>query len=136
MWLVQQIIKRNVTYYTDEGNVDLTVTTTYRFIYFGNSELGNVLGYSANIHEGLAGDSLFTSDYNFFIRVLPTSLTIYLPNLRLSSYNSKTQKRENILAVLPDVNFQTDTYKFVYTVSNPIFISMDNDNSFSLDTDC
>ena len=37
------------------------------------------------------------------------------------------------MAILPDVNFQSDTYKYVYQVPFPLFIDIDNANTTSLD---
>lgn len=98
---------------------------SYRFFYFGISRLGNILGYETDaLIVANTEDGSLVGTYDFQAREYPTSLVLYVPNLKLDSYSSTTGKRENILAVLPDVTFIDNEY--VYETNNPIFIDIDN----------
>ena len=117
----------NHGYVDDDGNPKLTFTTAYRYISFVGSNFGNILGFqNVEYIQGSAGNSFFRAQYAYLNRVFPTSLIVYIPSLQLQSYSNTSQSRENILAILPDVNFQNDTYTYVYQAPQPIFIDINN----------
>lgn len=105
----------------------------FRYAYFGNSRLGQILGFDPVIvHQSLVLDGSFNADSNYFQRLYPTSLLVYMPSLKLESYSASSGGRENILAVLPNVDF-TSTGEYVYETNSPVFIDIDNAQAQNLD---
>ena len=109
---------------------NLDAQNDYRYLSFQDSKFGNAVGFPTEYYlspdSGLGQDGYFLSPYSVQSRVLPTSLNVYIPNMKLDCYSAVTRERESILAILPDVNFQSQTYKYVYQIPNPVFIDIDN----------
>ena len=134
------VIANNSKYYLDTNTKFIKSIrqqlqlTPFRYISFQNSKLGNILGFQGEtpISSSTGRDGAFVGQYKVASRVLPTSLNVYIPNLNLDGYSAYTGDKENILAVLGDVNFQENTYKYVYEIMKPIFVDIGNQSNQTL----
>lgn len=123
----------SVQYYNPNTNEPLTATNGWRYLSFAGSKLGNVLGFNDEFKTVYLQNGKFVGDYPYYTRLFPSQLTVYTPNLKLESYSSTGGTRENILAILPDVDYQATTHSYVHESNNLVFIDIDNNNEQNLD---
>jgi len=105
--------------------------TNRQFTYnFPQPRLAAVCGF-----ETLTGSTTLTADYFAGKHSLddsntPSNVIIELVNVPLQTYDSRTHKRRNIVAVIPALSLQNN--KLVYDSSPPIMLDMNNKYEINL----
>lgn len=107
-------------------------TSNYNFITFAAPSLANYLGFS-NLQSGfqIAKEEWEYKANKFFdTSYVPESIIVELLNIDVKSYDSLTNKRKNILAVIP--NPLSINERIIFDSQYPLYLSLRNTNSFSL----
>lgn len=108
-----------------------TVTNDNELV-FGSISLANFLGF-VNLKIGpiKAGYNINFNAPNFFdTTFIPECIIVELLNIDVKSYDSLTNKRKNILAVIPNPLTLND--RIIFDSQYPLYLSLRNTNSFSL----
>ena len=106
--------------------------TKFNTIDWQTQDLADFLGFSQTKQpfQEADGNVVYTSNVASQSIITYDSLVVELLSIELDSFDSQTHKRQNILAVLP--NIQSTGSKMNYNAPYPLYISMKNRNEFSL----
>lgn len=90
-----------------------------------------LLGYNLTQYDKTLVSGAFHADISLPDSVVPSSLTVELPNIGLiESYDGLTQKRRNILAVVPSLSKSGSV--LTYEPPHPAYIDINNSYKFAL----
>ena len=94
---------------------------------FGSLELANFLGFSKQLWEQSSVNFVIESDQEFTPTAYSDSFVVELLNIDLDSFDSQTNGRRNILAVVPQSD-NNATHTVIYEPNTPFFINLKNAN--------
>jgi hypothetical protein len=112
----------------NEGELGIVVAkkkADAKILEFPKPDLQRLLGYSHSkflVKKTIDYNWIATEPFEEWER--PTAVIIELNNLTLESYDQTTQKRRNIIAVIP--NFLTVNEQLIYNSDYPVWIDINN----------
>ena len=92
------------------------------------------LGFDKHVLTFAGAQARFDAMLVYNSDVLPSSISIQIPNFRLNSYDGESRTRKNILSILTSQveNASRGIGRAIYNISNPIMLSIDSANDMNL----
>ena len=109
------------------NNVEIIERTQVTLNFMGNELL---YGFYNGILRANEVASTWISNSKISLNNLPNNLKIMLKNMQLSSYDSYSRDREDILMSLPTINYENNRVSF--NMAYPVFIDINNAEPMNL----